>query len=49
MVLRIVDDVSLSLLTGKKVPSNKTSALTKGTNMEFWVAGTSNKLFIRGS
>ena len=49
VVFRIVDDVSLSLLTGKKVPSDKTPALTKGTNMGFWVVGTSNKLFIRGS
>ena len=33
----------------EKVPSNKTPALTKSTNMGIWVVGTSNQLFIRGS
>ena len=33
----------------EKTPSNKTSALAKSTNMEIWVAGTSNQLFVRGS
>ena len=33
----------------EKVPSNKTPALTKSTNMGIWVVGTSNQVFIRGS
>ena len=33
----------------KKVPSNKTPVLTKSTNMDIWVFGTSNQLFIRVS
>ena len=33
----------------EKAPSNKTSALTKSTNIDIWVVGTSNELFIRGS
>ena len=34
----------------EKAPSNKTSALTKSTNMGItWVVGTSNQLFKRGS
>ena len=33
----------------EKAPSNKTLALTKSTNMDIWVVGTSNQLFIRGS
>ena len=28
---------------------NETPALTKSMNMEIWVVGTSNQLFIRGS
>ena len=33
----------------KKVPSNKTPVLTKSMNMDIWVVGTSNQLFIRVS
>ena len=33
----------------EKVPSNKTPALTKSTNMGIWVVGTWNQGFIRGS
>ena len=33
----------------EKALSNKTSALTKSTNMDVWVVGTSNQHFIRGS
>ena len=33
----------------EKAPSNKTPALTKSMNMGIWVAGTSTRLFIRGS
>ena len=33
----------------EKAPSNKTPALTKNMNMDIWVVGTSNELFIRGS
>ena len=39
----------LRILTRKKTPSNKTPALTNGRNMDIWVLGTSNQLFIRGS
>ena len=39
----------LSILTGKKAPSDKTTALTKSRNMGIKVAGTSRQLFIRGS
>ena len=33
----------------EKAPSNETPALTKSTNMDIWVVGTTNQLFIRGS
>ena len=33
----------------EKTPSNKTPMLPKIMNMDIWVAGTSNQLFIRGS
>ena len=33
----------------EKVPSKKTSTLSKGMNMDIWVDGTSNQLFMRGS
>ena len=33
----------------EKAPPNKTSALTKSMNMDIWVVGTSNQLFIRRS
>ena len=32
-----------------KALSNKTPALTKSANMDIWVVGTSNQLFMRGS
>ena len=32
----------------EKVPSDKTPALAKSTNMGIWVFDTSNHLFIRG-
>ena len=35
-------------LRGKTL-SNKTQALRKTINMDIWVIGTSNQLFIRGS
>ena len=38
----------LRALTGKKYPQ-KNSALTKSMNMDIWVDGISNQLFIRGS
>ena len=34
---------------GEKAPSNKTPALINSENMEIWVIGTLNQLFIRGS
>ena len=30
----------------KKTPSNKTSTLSKSMNMDIWVVGTSNQLFL---
>ena len=33
----------------EKAPSNKTPTLSKSMNMELWVVGTSNQLFIGGS
>ena len=35
--------------TEKKTLSNKTSALTRSTDMDMWVVVTSNQIFIRGS
>ena len=32
-----------------ETPSSKTQALAKSMNMDIWVVGTSNQLFIRGS
>ena len=32
----------------KKAPSNKTPMILKGINVNIWVVGTSNQLFIRG-
>ena len=34
---------------GKEAPSNITPALAKSMNINIWVVGTSNQLFIRGS
>ena len=33
----------------EKAPANKTPVLTKSMNMDTWVVGTSNQLFIKGS
>ena len=33
----------------EKAPSNKTPAFTKSMNMDIWVVGTSNQIFIGGS
>ena len=33
----------------EKAQSNKTPALTESMNMDVWVVGTKDKLFIRGS
>ena len=38
---RLKRTVSLRILTGKKVPSNKTPALTKSVNKDIWVVSTS--------
>ena len=43
------DRCPLRILTGKKTLSNETATLTKSTNMDIWVVGTTNQLFIRGS
>ena len=39
----------LRMLTWKKTPSNKAITLSKSMNMEIWVVGTSNQLFLQGS
>ena len=39
----------LTILTGKKAPSNKAPALTKISNLGIWVIDASNQLFRRGS
>ena len=33
----------------QKAPSMKTAALTRSMDMDIWVVGTSNGLFIKGS
>ena len=33
----------------EKAPSNKNPTLTKSMDIDIWVAGTSNRIFIRGS
>ena len=33
----------------EKAPCNNTPALTKSMNIDMWVVGTSNQVFIRGS
>ena len=33
----------------EKGQSNENPALTKSTNIDIWVVGTANELFIRGS
>ena len=39
----------LTILKMKKIPSNKALTLSKIMNMDIWVVGTLNQLFIRGS
>ena len=39
----------LRILTGKKIPSNKTPALTEDMNMDIWLINTSNQLFVGDS
>ena len=48
-VIRDFEYYNLKTLTGKKPPSYKTSVLTKSMDMDIWVVGTSNELFIKGS
>ena len=33
----------------EKAPSNKNPTFTKSMNMDIWVVGASNRLFLRGS
>ena len=33
----------------EKTPSNKAPALTKNVNMDMWLVGSSNQVFVRGS
>ena len=40
---------NVSYLHKRNHTSNKTPALKKSMNMDIWVVGTSNQLFIRGS
>ena len=45
-----IKDFILRILHREKALSKKPPALTKSTNIDIWVAGTSNHLFvIRGS
>ena len=39
----------LRILPGKTHPQKKTQALAESINMDIWVIGTLNPLFIRGS
>ena len=41
--------IVLRILARKKHPQTKTPALMKGMNMNIWVVGTSNQLFLRSS
>ena len=34
---------------GKKAPSSKTPTLSKSTDIDVWMVGISNQIFIRGS
>ena len=40
--------ISCAVTHKENVPSNKTRALTKSMNMDIWVVGKLNQLFIRG-
>ena len=44
-----VDKITFKDPRREKAPSNRTSELTKCTNMDIWVVGTSNQILIRGS
>ena len=48
-LLRDFEYYNLKTLIGKKPPSYETSVLTKSMDMDIWVVGTSNELFIKGS
>ena len=39
----------LRILTGKKIPLNKTPALTEDMNMDIWLINTSNQLSVGDS
>ena len=49
MLLKELTNVVINDTHKEKAPSNKTSALLKSMNMNIWVVGTSNQLFIQGS
>ena len=40
---------SVEITFNGKAPWNKTPAVTRSMNMDIWVVGKSNQLFIRGS
>ena len=42
-------NLSIKVTHREKAPSNKIPALTKSTNMDIWVVGTSSQIFIRRS
>ena len=46
LLLRVNSEVLKDTYREKALP-NKTPALTKSTNIEVWVIGTSNQLFMR--
>ena len=43
------EKINLKDIHREKAPSNKTPTLTKSMNMDIWVVGASNRLFLRGS
>ena len=49
MAGRGVPGIILKHTYREKAPSNWTQALTKSLNMDIWLVGTSNQIFIRGS
>ena len=51
LVFKIAESLQciLNYIHMEKDPTNETSALTKSMNMNIWIIGTSNQLFIRGS
>ena len=49
IIYNISSRISLKDTHTEKTPSNKTPALPESVNMDTWVVGTSNQVFITGS